>query len=74
MYERLKQLRKEQSLTQAEMANMLGLSDKSSYSTKECGLRKFTIVEAYKIAKFFNTSIESIFFNQEVGDMVNRED
>ncbi len=71
MYEKLRRLREERNLTQEEMAKLLGHVDKSSYSLKERGLRKFSVNEAYKIAEFFEMSIESIFFDHEVVNTTN---
>lgn len=67
MFEKLRKLREERNVTQEEMAKLLGHADKSSYSMKERGLRKFTIQEAYRIAEFFGSTIEYIFFDKEVG-------
>ena len=71
MYEKLRRLRKKRNVTQEEMAKLLGHLDKSSYSLKERGLRKFSVTEAHAIAEFFELSIESIFFENEVVNMTN---
>jgi DNA-binding XRE family transcriptional regulator len=71
MYEELRRLRGKRNVTQEEMAKLLGHADKSSYSLKERGLRKFSVNEAHTIADFFGLSIESIFFAQEVVNMTN---
>jgi DNA-binding XRE family transcriptional regulator len=55
----LKQLRKEHSLKQIEIAELLGLS-KTGYSAKENGHRKFTIPEAITISNFFGVPVEQI--------------
>jgi putative transcriptional regulator len=43
------------------MARFLNMTE-AAYSRKENGQRGFTIEEAAKIAEFFKTSIEEIFF------------
>lgn len=55
----LKQLRKEHSLKQIEIAELLGIS-KTGYASKENGHRKFTIPEAITISKFFDIPVEQI--------------
>ena len=57
---KLKFLRIKNNITQRQLAHMLHMSV-SAYSRKEIGSRSFTILEAAEIAKFFNTTIESIF-------------
>lgn len=66
MFERLKSVRKNKGATCAEMANLLGLENKSAYSRKENGSIKFSLQEAKQIADFFDTTIEDIFFSDEV--------
>lgn len=59
---KLKNIRKEKSIKQSEMAKILGISD-SNYFKKECGMVKFSLIEAKKISDFFKIPIEEIFFN-----------
>lgn len=58
---RLKILRAELDLTQEEFAKMINMPI-STYRKKEKGESKFTLEEAYMIAKFTNKSLEEIFF------------
>ena len=57
---KLKYLRIKNNITEKELAYMLHMSV-SAYSRKEIGSRSFTIREAGKLARFFNTTIEDIF-------------
>lgn len=66
LYTKLKKIREEFGYTQDDMANKLGYSSKSTYNMKEKGIRKITVEDAYKISKIFNTTIEKIFFDDEV--------
>lgn len=59
---KLRFLRVKNNITQKYLANMLHISV-SGYNRKERGLRNFTIEEAYKIARFFDTTIENIFLD-----------
>ncbi|QCH27959.1 helix-turn-helix transcriptional regulator [Clostridium tyrobutyricum] len=61
----IKNLRLKNNLSCEEMANLIGVS-KASYSKKENGLVKFSLVEAKVVADIFKKSIEEIFFNSEV--------
>lgn len=60
---KLRGLRAELGLTQEEIADKIGIS-KHSYNRKERGVRKFTLVEAKKLADLFGLSIEEIFFTK----------
>ncbi len=53
-------LRKEKKVTQEELANLLGISVKQ-YGYKEIGKAKFNGDEMFKIAKYFNLTIDDIF-------------
>jgi putative transcriptional regulator len=64
-YMKLKALRVENSLTQQDMADLLSIN-KATYNRKELGVTDFTLIEAFKIAKKFNTSIPEIFFTKKV--------
>ena len=65
MYDKLFKLRKKKKYTLEEMARYLEIS-KSSYYKKEMGEIKISLVEAKKLADFFETSIEELFFNKKV--------
>ena len=59
----LKRLRKVLNLTQADMAEKLGITP-AYYAHIENGRRKVSLKLAYKLSKIFNLSIEEIFFPQ----------
>lgn len=52
--------RKEHRLTQKEIAKRIGMCEKS-YQLKENGKRPFTIGEARKLARIFNSSLDELF-------------
>lgn len=58
----LKMLRDRCHIKQDEMARYLGISP-PTYSKKESGDIRFSLIEAKKIADYFQLSIEEIFFN-----------
>lgn len=53
-------LRKEQGLTQKEMAEIIGISE-DGYRKKETGKTQFKQNEMFFIANYFNRAIEDIF-------------
>ncbi|MFL8675188.1 helix-turn-helix transcriptional regulator [Clostridioides sp. GD02404] len=59
----LKSLRIRQGLRQRDLAKLLGMNP-NTYSSKENGVRRFTISEAIKISDFFNTDVRDIFLNK----------
>lgn len=61
----LKSLREENDLTQEFLANLIGVS-LPNYCKKENGTIKISLKEARIIAKFFNKTIEEIFFDNDV--------
>lgn len=60
--ERLVKLRKDNNLTQDEVANSLGIA-KSSLANYENGFRRPKPEIMVKIANFYNRSVQAIFFN-----------
>lgn len=60
MKNRLEELRKERGMTQEELADALEVS-RQTISSVENGRYNPSIVLAFKIARFFGTSIEEIF-------------
>lgn len=62
---KVKELRENLGLKQEALAELLNISS-ASYSKKECGNIKFSLFEAKKLADFFGTTIENIFFTNEV--------
>lgn len=61
----LKILREKNNIKQEELASLIGVSP-ANYSKKEAGAIRFSLIEAQIIAKYFNLSIEDIFFNNNV--------
>lgn len=57
----LREMRKNTGLTQAQLASELGMS-RSFYGLIETGLREPSLSVALTIAKYFNTTIEALFF------------
>lgn len=62
MYNKLKEIRESNNVTQDYMAELLGYKHKSGYSKLENGERKISINQAKIISDFFKRSIEEIFF------------
>ena len=56
----LYQLRKEQGITQKELADKLGISE-TAYRQKEKGQRAFTQDEMFFLHNFFNKPLQEIF-------------
>lgn len=61
--ERLLRLRAERGLRQQDVASFLGITT-SYYGMIEQGSRIPHLDIAYKLAKFFNASVEDLFFTQ----------
>jgi len=61
---RVRHQRKQLGLMQSDMAKTLGIS-KGTYSKKENGFLKFSLEEAHQLSKFFNMSIEDLFFDDK---------
>lgn len=64
MRNRLEEIRKNQGITQGELANILKVS-RQTIGSLENGRYNPSIVLAFKIAKFFNLKIENIFIYEE---------
>lgn len=64
-FNRVKDLRNQYNVKQEELANILGVS-LGNYSKKEAGIINFSLIEAREISRYFNLSIEGIFFDSEV--------
>lgn len=58
---KLKSLRAQHGDTQTDLAEFLGVRV-STFNFKENGKTDFTLNEAYKIAKKYNSTVEEIFF------------
>jgi transcriptional regulator len=61
---RLEGIRKEKGITQEELANALEVS-RQTVGSLENGRYNPSIILAFKIARFFNLSIEEIFIYEE---------
>lgn len=64
MKNRLEELRKQRGIKQEELANALEVS-RQTISSLENGRYNPSIQLAFKIAKYFNMSIEEIFIYEE---------
>lgn len=61
---RLEEIRKEKGITQEELANALEVS-RQTVGSLENGRYNPSIMLAFKIARFFNLSIEKVFIYEE---------
>ena len=64
MKNKIENIRKEQGISQDEMAKALGVS-RQTISSLENGRYNPSIMLAYKIAKYFGMTIEDIFVFEE---------
>ncbi len=64
MNNNIKKLRKENSITQEDLATAVGVTRQTIISL-ENGKYNASLQLAYKIAKFFNTEIEKVFVFKE---------
>ena len=64
MHNRIEAIRKERGIRQEEFAKSMGVS-RQTISSLENGRYNPSIMLAYKIAKYFETSIEDIFIFEE---------
>ncbi len=64
MKNRLEEIRKSLGITQEELANILEVS-RQTIGSLENGRYNPSIILAFKIAKFFNLTIEDIFIYEE---------
>ncbi|ADB14358.1 helix-turn-helix transcriptional regulator [Gardnerella swidsinskii] len=64
MKNRLEQIRREKGITQEELADALEVS-RQTVGSLENGRYNPSIILAYKIAKYFNLTIEEIFIYEE---------
>lgn len=68
---KIRRLREKRHLTQAEMADYLGMS-LANYGKKENNQIRFSINEAKKLSDFFGLSIEQIFFDDKFSEIERR--
>ena len=64
MKNRLEEIRKSKGITQEELANALEVS-RQTVGALENGRYNPSIILAFKIARFFNVSIEEVFIYEE---------
>ena len=64
MKNRIEELRNERGVRQEELARLLGVS-RQTISSLENGRYNPSILLAWKIAKFFDTTIENVFVFEE---------
>ena len=64
MNNRIEEIRKEKGIRQEDFAKELGVS-RQTISSLETGRYNPSIFLAYKIAKFFGTTIEDVFIFEE---------
>lgn len=68
MKNRLEEIRKERGIKQEELSDILEVS-RQTISSLENGRYNPSIVLAFKIARYFNMSIEDIFIYEQFGNM-----
>ncbi|MDF2819859.1 MAG: helix-turn-helix transcriptional regulator [Clostridiales bacterium] len=68
MKTKIKELRKQYKLSQEELALAVGTT-RQTITSIECGKYTSSLVLAYKIAKYFNLSIEEVFDFSEVEEI-----
>ncbi|MGX7140910.1 helix-turn-helix transcriptional regulator [Facklamia languida] len=64
MKNRLEEIRKQQNMTQEELASVLEVS-RQTIGSLENGRYNPSILLAFKIARYFNLRIEDIFIDEE---------
>lgn len=64
MKNKIEEIRKERGIRQDELAKVMGVS-RQTISSLENGRYNPSIMLAYKIAKYFNMSIEDVFIFDE---------
>lgn len=65
MYSKLKKIREEKNISQAELAKLLGYKHKSGYGKLENGDRKISLEQAKIISDYLKMPIEEIFFENK---------
>lgn len=66
MYETLRRTRKETHTPIRVLTKLLDLKTEAAYLKKENGERKFSVDDAFKLAKYFKKSIEELFNTTEL--------
>jgi putative transcriptional regulator len=65
MYNNLRNIRNNNSISAEKMCKLLGLKTKAAYYKKENGNVNFTLSEAKKISEFLKMTIDEIFFESK---------
>lgn len=68
---KLRGLRAEHGLTQADMADLIGIT-RQTYSEKELGNQSFKAEEMFIISAYFDKPIESIFLSKKYTNRIQR--
>ncbi|MFA9380972.1 MAG: helix-turn-helix transcriptional regulator [Acetanaerobacterium sp.] len=68
MKSRIQELRKKRKISQEELAMAVGVT-RQTITSLECEKYTASLILAYKIAKYFNTSIEDIFDFSEMEEI-----
>ncbi len=68
MKTRIRELREKNKITQEELASAVGVT-RQTITSIECEKYTASLVLAYKIARYFNMTIEEIFDFSEVGEI-----
>lgn len=71
-HRRLKAYRVLHNVKQEELAKLLNIGQ-NTYSFKENGKKEFTLEESGKIADYFKTTVDDIFFNDEVNFKLTKQ-
>jgi len=66
MFDNLRKVRKENNISIAEMAEILGFKAQSAYCKRELEHVPFSLSEAKQISDLFGRSIDDLFFDKKV--------
>lgn len=72
MKSKIQELRKKRRISQEELAFAVGVT-RQTITSLECEKYTASLVLAYKIAKYFSTTIEDVFDFSEVEELNNGE-
>lgn len=72
MRNKMKKLREERELSVSEIADFLSIST-SHYYKIESGIRNPNFILAGKIAKFFNSNVDDLFFNNKLDETSKKQ-
>ena len=72
-YANLKKARKFKGVTQKELAKKVLDVTQKTYNLKETGNRDFFLMEAKKMADYYNVTIDQLFFSQDVTEWLKED-